>query len=168
MSLPCFPQTAPSARPPSSLQRLPRVGFPPSQVLSRGSDSSSSLPPHFVAFAWRYLTCALSPVLPAAQGRFRLQRGSFPRPVLLARRRRALPGSWETPVPTCHRSWTPVGLRTSPYRSVSTAFCLRHGMGQLHHSPSFGAQSRGLQARCLRFAARVAPNTTQDSLPAGG
>jgi hypothetical protein len=35
------------------------------------------------------------------------------------------------------------------------------------HVVLFGAQSRGPRARCLRFAAGVAPGLAQDSLPAG-
>jgi hypothetical protein len=49
------------------------------------------------------------------------------------------------------------------------AFRCTDGVGS--HIRDFGAPSRGLHARCLRFAttvARVLPTATQDSLPAGG
>jgi hypothetical protein len=53
------------------------------------------------------------------------------------------------------------------YGIESVAFRSPHGVG----SPivrSLEADYHGLHTRCLRFAARGYPKTTQDSLPVGG
>ena len=52
---------------------------------------------------------------------------------------------------------------------AQNAVAFRHlnGVGSRNHK-AFEAVSRGLQTPCVRFAAGVAPRTTQHSVPAGG
>jgi hypothetical protein len=47
-------------------------------------------------------------------------------------------------------------LRARPLRRVGVAFRLLDDVGS-HDKPNFGAQSHGLHAHCLRFAAGVTP-----------
>src|SRR5262245_61492310 len=73
---------------------------PASPVLSRRYDSLPPVPPHFVAFAWRYLGVHSFVSLPG--GRVR-RRGlelvtRYLRPGLSRRRRQELPSSWGTPI----------------------------------------------------------------------
>ena len=55
---------------------------------------------------------------------------------------------------------------TGLLRRLGVAFRYREDVGSREYR--FEAQSHGLHARCLRFAAWVAPGLAQDSLPAGG
>jgi len=60
--------------------------------------------------------------------------------------------------------------RALPSGRCDGAFRCSNGVGS-HELTDFGAVSRGLHARCLRFATtvtRVLPTAAQDSLPAGG
>ena len=163
----CFFHAVPPTRPLSSLHRVPRVGSPASSVPLRGSDSLTPVPPRFVTFAWRYLCCALSPVLTAALGRFRCSEG----PSLIRFFSRGdvrvsqVPGG--SPVPTrpalrprwaseprhCGPSVLPSALGTAWAFSTTTSF--RGSITRLTGSLST-LRSPGL------------PGSTQDSLPAGG
>jgi len=49
-----FPSRGSTSRRLPFLRRVPRIGSPPSQVILRRYDSLTPVPPHFVAFAWRY------------------------------------------------------------------------------------------------------------------
>jgi hypothetical protein len=131
------------------LRWVPRVGSPTSSLVLRCSDSST--PPT------RSLCSRV---------------GFAPK----ERRRRGLPGSWGT-LPCMPCSQTPVGPQCPwPFglRPTSAPFGVAFrsidNVGSDDNCP-FEAQSHGLHARCLRFAATVAryfPTATQDSLPAGG
>jgi hypothetical protein len=103
-----FPRRGPSGR------------FPRVNGSMRRSDSPSPVPPHFVAFAWRYPGCTRSslprpPGAPAASLELvtRCSRRDLPR------RRRGLPGSWRTPV-SVPCSSTPAGSRTPGHCSAAT------------------------------------------------
>lgn len=104
-SLPSFPRTVPTFRRRPLLRGVPRVGSPTSSLILRRSDFSSSLPPRFVSFAWRYLVYASCscPSAPSASAPTRATRRSCrPRaccaecPMIRFSRgdRRDLPGSW--------------------------------------------------------------------------
>jgi len=132
------------------------------------SDSLTSLPPHFVAFVWQYRVCA----------RYSLPgEGSAPSWVLglftgcppgIERgeiRASQVPGG-----PPCMRA--PLCDPDRPPASGQSwreRCCLPPGSRRRPWQfGSYEAESRGPHARCLRFAASVTRNTTQDSLPAGG
>lgn len=71
------------------------------------------------------------------------------------------------PLDTCPAHIRPRRDRSArPFSARGVAFRSRHGVGS--HNSAFGAQSHGLHRRCLRFAAPVTRETTQDSLPGGG
>jgi len=53
-----FPPSGPVTPAPPSLSRVPGGEFPDFLGTVRRSDSRSSVPPRFVAFAWRYPRCA--------------------------------------------------------------------------------------------------------------
>ena len=131
MSLPCFPQTVP----------LPGRPLP-----STGSLGS-------VHQLHRYFREAPTPRRPSRRTSFPSLGGTSPTPSLPYCQRlkdasagaRVLPSSGSSredttryprflgdPCACMPRSQTPVGFRTSPYRSVGSAFCLRHGIGLLH------------------------------------
>jgi len=121
------------------------------------SDFLCFFPPCLVSFARRHLACASSSFLPCMQARPARAWALLREPPvsLLTRKAQDLPGSWGTSayVP---RSSTPV----EPLRQVLSAprCCLPLLRRRRPPQPeSLGAQSRGPHARCLRFAARVAP-----------
>ena len=134
----------------------------------RCSDSLTSIPPHFVAFVWQYRVCA----------RYSLPgEGSAPSWVLglftgcppgIERgeiRASQVPGG-----PPCMRA--PLCDPDRPPASGQSwreRCCLPPGSRRRPRQfGSYEAESRGPHARCLRFAASVTRNATQDSLPAGG
>ena len=85
--------------------------------------------------------------------------------VPLPRKRQGLPGSWvvlcvHAPLSDPARPSAPGLLDASVLPSVSDRTSAPGNSG-------FGALSRSLHTRCLRFAAPVTRTTTQDSLPAG-
>jgi len=132
------------------------------------SDSLTSIPPHFVAFVWGYRVCARSS-LPGE--------GSAPSWVLglitgcppgIERgeiRASQVPGG-----PRCMRA--PLCDPDLPHASGQSRrerCCLPPGSRRRPRQlGSYEAESRGPHAHCLRFAASVTRNTTQDSFPAGG
>ena len=121
------------------------------------SDFPRFFPPRSVSFAGRHLACALSSSLPCARTRLARAWALFREPPLFPLTRKALdlPGSWGTSA-CVPRSSTPV----EPQRQVfSTPRCCLPSLGRRRppQPESLGAQSRGPHARCLRFAARVAP-----------
>ena len=133
--------------------------FPRFRGTMRPSDALAPFSPHFVSFAWRYHSCVRSFVSPVAVGRSDhgpgvVHRGSPPGNREWGRL--DFPGSWRTPMQTCPAHRTPVEpscqakhdmLVLPSARSKASAPTLR----------TFGAQSHGLSARCLRFAAGVTP-----------
>ncbi len=134
----------------------------------RCSDSLTSIPPHFVAFVWPYRVCARYS-LPGegsapswVLGLFTgcppgIQRGEI--------RASQVPGG-----PPCMRA--PLCDPDRPPASGQSwreRCCLPPGSRRRPRQfGSYEAESRGPHARCLRFAASVTRNATQDSLPAGG
>ena len=63
-------------------------------------------------------------------------------------------------------STTPTDFRARPLQLLHVAFRWIENVG-FRDNFYFVAQSHGLQARCLRFAAWVTPGLAQDSLPGG-
>ena len=146
----------------ASLRSLPRVlggaSSPASPVLSGRYDFLPSVPPHFVAFAWRYHPSArVSP----ARGRALSRAGllelvtRYLQPGIRQWKRQDLLRSWGTPIVLLPCSPTPVG----PAHLAITV--RRRGPRSVHHEGSrirtFEAQSHGFGTGCLRFAGRVAP-----------
>ena len=101
---------------------------PASAVLSKRYDSLPPVPPHFVAFAWRYLRVHSFFSLPG--GRVR-RRGlelvtRYLRPGLSLRRRQDLPGSQETPIvrlPCSIDAGRTAGTRPLRCRGVAPGMC---------------------------------------------
>src|SRR5713226_10115576 len=124
----------------------------------RPADSLSSIPPHFVAFAWRYRSCARW-FAPVSDRTLSLPARGFDTPVTLvlvhARRRQGLAGSWGTPLCACLALRPRWDFSARPLRRVSTAFRNLNNVGS-HDKLAFEAQSHGLFTRCLRFVASVA------------
>jgi len=144
------------------------------------SDSLPPVPPHFVAFAWRYraaLTCSL----PSTAKRHRRRPGVFLSPVTprsgSLRRRQGLPGSWGTPLCTCPALRPRWDLRARPSRRFGAAFRYFHHVGS-HDHPFRGSITRpahslstlrrhGLpEPRKTRFRL-LASFAGRDCLPAG-
>ena len=159
----CFPRSGPPAD-----ASLPSTGSsgassPASTVLSRRYDSLPPVPPHFVAFAWRYPRVHSFPSLPG--GRVR-RRG----PELLTRSpaRELAEETTGSPRflgnPKC-----PFAMfsRRRQDRGHQTIAVPRRGpwyhKSKGSREGSFGAQSHGFRTRCLRFAVRVtrAPRKTR-------
>jgi hypothetical protein len=133
----------------------PGAGSPLSTVLSADSDDSSAFPPHFVAFAWRYLafgsvcshwlsrpqwawtTSTAAPAPPARQGAHEPSR---------------VPGR---PLRTCPALRPRRLPAPGPYGAGVVAFRLVNDVSSA--IAAFGALSHGLHAPCVRFAAGVAP-----------
>jgi len=150
VDVPCiFPSNDPMSRCHPLLRGVPWVGSPTSSLLLRHSDFPCPR------------SLSSSPCLPGSTSPWRS---------------RDLPGSWGT-LPCAPRSFpTPAGplcadhraeALPSAYRFRRRIFPNRRLLQLLH----FEAQSRGIHARCLRFAvtvARLMLTTTQDSLPGGG
>ena len=137
--------------------RGPSGRFPRFTGTTRRSESPPPVPPHFVAFVWRYPgrtrgSLPRSTGAPAAGLELvtRCSRRDSPR------RWRGLPGSWRTPalVPC---SPTPAGSQApGRLRRCDAAFRQLNNVGSRDDN-AFGAQSHGPFARCLRFAVRVTP-----------
>ena len=133
------------------------------------SDFPSFISRHFVAFVPRYRPCtccslpAGSVPLAAGPGLFQSR---LPQPRLCQRKEWDLPSSWGTPIHTCPALRPRWNLRARPLWLSDAAF--RHLENVGFHIVDFGAQSRGLPAPCLRFAAGVAPipRKTRFRLPA--
>ena len=146
---------------------LPSAGslgsVPPLPGTIRRSDSPPPLPPHFVAFAWRY------------PGRIR---GSLPWPPDapatglelvtrcsrrdLPRRWRGLPGSWGTSV-NVPCSPTPAGPRRQAIAAPRRGLPSFATTSAPATDDDFGAPSHGPFTRCLRFAAPVTRTPTKAS-----
>ncbi len=166
MSLSSFPPTVHIPVPPS-LHRVPWARFPGFRGTTRHSDSLPPLPPHFVAFAWRYRSPRRS-FAPSGQAT-RAARGPgvwspVPRPADASGDDKAsqVPGG---SVRTHALLFDPGGPNApgpmvEPEALILTRPC---GLPLLERASTpaktvgFEAQSHGLRARCLRFAARVAP-----------
>ena len=135
-----------------------RAGSPTSQVLSADSDFSPPLAHRFVSFARHYHRLR-PPSLPRGGTRSPWTRTISHRGARAASarwRRRDLPGSWTT-LAYMPRSSTPTERRPpGPFGTGDGVFppCKRR---RLREDDSFGAQSRGLHAPCVRFAAGVTP-----------
>ena len=134
----------------------------------RCSDSLTSIPPHFVAFVWQYRVCARYSL--PGEGRapswvLGLFTGCPPGIERGEIRASQVPGG-----PPCMRA--PLCDPDRPPASGQSwreRCCLPPGSRRRPRQfGSYEAESRGPHARCLRFAASVTRNTTQDSLPAGG
>lgn len=125
---PSFPPTHRDPASPS-LRRVPWDGFPDLVGTMRGSDSRPPVPPHFVAFAWRYSASRRG-------GRVSWVPGGPPCACALL----SDPGGSATP--------GHCGAAPSPGPLAQT---------RLPRRSSLGAPSHGPRTRCLRFAGRVTP-----------
>jgi len=141
---------------------------PASAVLSRRYDLLPPVPPHFVAFAWRYLTRPL--VLFAPRRTSAPPRPGVVNPVSPAgssrRSRQDLPGSWGTPSvrsPCSVDAGRTAGTR--PVRCRSAAPGIRTARAPTKGLSALNSMAFGL-AVTLRSAGH--PRPTQDSLPAAG
>lgn len=154
-------------RPLSSLHRVPRVGSPAPSVPFRGSDSLTPFPPHFVASAWRYLCCALSPVLTAALGRFRCGEG----PSLIRFFSRGdvrvsqVPGGPPIPTRPALRPRWPSEPRHFVPSVLPSALCTTWAIST---TTFFRGAITRLTGSLSTLRSPGYPGSTQDSLPAGG
>jgi hypothetical protein len=141
---------------PASLQRVPLGRFPAFTGTTRHSDSLPSIPPRFVAFAWRYPSALLRS----------LHDGESASP--------SWPGCWSSgPLRSLSKgedraSQVPEdplskhALLFDPGRTSLPGRCGRSVLPSAETTASapptmnFGAPSHGLLGRCLRFAACVA------------
>jgi hypothetical protein len=146
-------------------------GSPASSLLPRRCDSLPPVPPHFVAFAWRYRTGRLRFRFRGRQptnafGPGRLFSRNSPHPLARCGNDRISHVPGEPPLCLC-----PV-LRPRQVRSHQTFTVRRRGPRSVQDEGSrirsFGAQSHGFGTRCLRFAVTGYLVPTQDSLPAVG
>ena len=145
------------------MPRLPPRGplgsrSPVSPVLSGHYDFLPPVPPHFVAFAWRYhgdvrLFSCLPPPPNVKRRAWGCSTG-IPFRCFLPWRRQDLPSSWGTPIPVCTCSQTPVG-RLAADQSTATAWPPLEERRRLRQYQTFEAQWHGFQVRCLRFAVSV-------------
>lgn len=131
------------------------MSSPRSAVLSADSDCSVVFAPHFVTFAGRYLTggplrSQRPDQVPSGLGC--LSRGA--RTAMTVRNGGALPGSWVT-LADMPCSSTPAEGRYQAlrYRPCGLPLLVQRRLREL----AFEAQSHGLHAPCVRFAAGVAP-----------
>jgi hypothetical protein len=163
-----FPRSSPLAD-----ASLPSTGSsgassPASTVLSKRYDFLPPLPPHFVAFAWRYLGCTRA--VCSSGGRVRRQRPGVGHPVAPAGMYRGNDRSSQVPgeprLSVCPCSVDSGGtVRARPLRRDSVALGIRKakaptkGLSKLN-SMAFGLAVYASQCRL--------PHTTQDSLPAAG
>jgi hypothetical protein len=134
------------------------------------SEPLPPLPPHFVAFAWRYHPVRLFSFLPCgptpATGPGAFGFGSST-PTVTDWRRQGLPGSWGILMCLC-----PV-LRPRQDRTHQATTVCRRGprtivRRRLPQDGNFGVQWQGLDTRCLTLRRRGHPRTTPDALPAAG
>ena len=142
---------------------------PASAVLSRRYDFLPPIPPHFVAFAWRYLSVHSFFSLPG--GRVR-RRGlelvtRYLRPGFSLRKRQDLPSSWGTPIVRLHMF------------SRRRQDCWHQTITVQQHGPWYREQQRLPRKVFRRSIAWLSdslstlrsagyPDPTQDSLPAAG
>ena len=142
---------------------------PASSVLSRRYDFLPPIPPHFVAFAWRYLGCTRSCSL--LGGRVRRQGlelvTRYLRPGMSPRKRQDLPSSWGTPIVRLHMF------------SRRRQDCLHQTIAVQQRGPWY-VQKQRLPRKVFRSSiawlsdslstlrSAGCPATTQDSLPAAG
>jgi hypothetical protein len=137
--------------------RGPEGRFPRFKGTTRRSDSPPPLPPRFVAFTWRYLGCTRVS-LPASPGAATTGLELVTRylPPGLTEEVKGPPRFLEGLRARALLS-DPGGIaRARPLRRRDAAFRHFHNVGSRDFN-AFGAQSHGPFARCLRFAARVAP-----------
>ena len=144
------------------LTRL-RSPLSPSCFLSTGVQtwrlpSLHRVPAGPVPLLRRYYEGATSPAVHPGALRFVASRAG----TALSRRRRVLPRSRGSLVRLCPALRPRRACDVRPLRRRNTVPVLSDDV-----SP-FEAQSHGLSARCLRFAALLTDDATQDSLPAAG
>ena len=159
-----FPSVESAGRRLASLPGSSGASSPASTVLSRRYDSLPPVPPHFVAFVWRYLRVHSFISLPG--GRVH-RRGlelftRYLRPGSRCRRRQDLPSSWGTPIARLpwsvdaggtagtrplRRSGMAPGIRTvkAPAKGLSTLNSMASGLA-VYASPG------GLPRRDARLA----------------
>ena len=144
------------------------VSSPRSPVLSVDSDCSASIPPHFIAFAWRYLASYRLRVHPSGTPRV-----IGPRPFLLrgphriSRKERISPPRFlGNPFVCMPCSLTPVDTQTRPH-SVHTLSPSALSKASAPHCGFRGSITRPAHPLCtLRSGGR--PRTTQHSVPVAG
>ena len=125
----------------------------------RHSDSSPPIPPHFVAFAWRYhpSTCGFAP----SDARCHVHGLGLGEPVPAPRRslrwrRRGLPGSRETHTHACH-ALRPRRGRCIHGHSDATMWPSVQRKTSALATNAFRGSIRGLRTPCERFAPWVTP-----------
>ena len=142
---------------------------PASSVLSRRYDFPPSIPPHFVAFVWRYLSRSLAHFAPRRTSA--PPRPGVGNPVSPAgtspRKRQDLPSSWRTPIVRLHMFHTDAG-RTADTRPLR---CCGMALGpRMAKAPAKGLSTLNSMAFGLAVYASQCglPRPTQNSLPAAG
>ena len=152
-----------------SLRRVPMGRFPGLIGTTRCSDSLSSVPPHFVSFAWRYRVCDAIFVSPAGSQRQTRRPGiflcGFPNRSIYAETKGPLEVPESTPICSCHVLRP---RRTNRVRSFATKLILPSALAT--SSAPQSQNFRGSIARPVHSLSTLrrmdCSTTTQDSLPA--
>ena len=144
---------------------------PASSVLSRRYDFLPPVPPHFVAFVWRYLQCSL--VMFAPRRTSAPPRPGVGHPVSPAgfslRKRQDLASSWGIPIVRLLMFHTDAG-RTARTRPLFIKCSSMAPGNRKAEAPTKGLSTLNSMAfRLAVYASPCAlPRPTQDSLPAAG
>jgi hypothetical protein len=164
----CFPRSCLPADASLPFTGSSGASSPASTVLSRHYDSLPSIPPHFVAFVWRYLRVHSFVSLPG--GRVR-RRGPelvtrYLRPGLHGGDDRTSQGPGEPRLPVCHVQSTPAGL-LAPDRYGAAA---RPPVSEQQRLPRkvFRRSIAWLSGSLSTLRRAGYPANAQDSLPAAG
>ena len=163
----CFPR--PSLPTDASLSSTGSSGAssPASSVLSKRYYFLPLIPPHFVAFVWRYLNVSL--VVFAPRRTSEPPKPGVGHPVspsgISLRKRQDLPSSWRTPIVRLHMLQSDSGRTadTRPLRCSSVALGTKTAK-----APTKGLSKLNSMAFGLAVYACALPRPTQDSLPAAG
>ena len=164
----CFPRSSLLADASLSSTGSSEASSPASTVLSKRYDFLPPIPPHFVAFVWRYLR--VHSFVSLLSGRVRRQGLElFTRwlhPGMLPRKRQDLPSSWGTQCPFAHIQSTPAGLLVPDHFGTAAwpLACEKQRLPRKGFRSSIAWLSNSLST--LRRTGY--PVTTQDSLPAAG
>jgi len=165
----CFPR--PSLPIDASLSSTGSSGVssPASSVLSKRYDFLPLIPPHFVAFVWRYLNVSL--VVFAPRRTSEPPKPGVGHPVspsgISLRKRQDLPGSWRPPIVRLHMLQSDSGRTadTRPFRGSSVAHGTKTAKAPTKGLSKLNNMAFGLAAYASQCAS---PRPTQHSLPVAG
>ena len=165
----CFPR--PSLPTDASLSSTGSSGAssPASSVLSKHYDFLPLIPPHFVAFVWRYLNVSL--VVFAPRRTSEPPKPGVGHPVspsgISLRKRQDLPSSWRTPIVRLHMLQSDSGRTadTRPLRCSCVALGTKTAKAPTKGLSKLNSMAFGLAAYASQCAS---PRPTQHSLPAAG